>query len=105
MSHKTKHSETIAHGEHISPTTTGDNIEAKKVATYNWDGTNWQRQGLLFTAGKDFDHLGIVNDTATQDTLTYKTGGSGGTTVRTLVLTYASGADKVSDSITALDYS
>lgn len=29
--------------EHIGPDTTGDNIHAKKVANYAWDGSNWQR--------------------------------------------------------------
>lgn len=56
-------------------------------------------------ANVTFDYLGIVNDTATQDTLTYKTGGSGGSTVMTLVITYAVGAEKVSDTLSSLDYS
>lgn len=29
--------------EHVGPDTTGDNIHAKKVANYAWDGANWQR--------------------------------------------------------------
>jgi hypothetical protein len=52
----------------------------------------------------DFDYVGIVNTDTNEDTLTYKSGGSGGTTVRTLVIGYASGAEKVSDSITSLEY-
>lgn len=45
MSHKTKHSETINHSEHIAPEITGDNIAAKKVANYVWNsGTSeWER--------------------------------------------------------------
>lgn len=55
--------------------------------------------------GTDFDYLGIVNNSATQDTLTYKLGGSGGTTIRTMVITYTAGASKVSDDLSSLAYS
>jgi hypothetical protein len=34
-----------AQSEHIGPSSSGDNIDAKKVANYGWDGANWQRQG------------------------------------------------------------
>lgn len=105
MSASSKGSEQITRGEHISPDTTGDNIEAKKVANYNWDGTNWQRAGLMLVPGKDFDYLGIVNDSATQDTLTFKLGGSGGTTVRTMTITYAASASKISDDLASVAYS
>lgn len=33
----------IERAEHISPRKTGDNIQAKRVAGYVWDGANWQR--------------------------------------------------------------
>lgn len=33
----------ITKAEHIGPNDTGDNIEAKRVALYAWDGSNWQR--------------------------------------------------------------
>lgn len=29
--------------EHIGPLDTGDNIEAKRVANYIWNGTDWER--------------------------------------------------------------
>lgn len=32
-----------AEAEHIGPDYTGDNISAKKVANYVWDGANWNR--------------------------------------------------------------
>lgn len=32
-----------AQSEHIGPTDTGDNIEAKRVANYVWNGTSWER--------------------------------------------------------------
>lgn len=34
----------IAKAEHIGPADTGDNIEAKRVALYVWDGSGWVRQ-------------------------------------------------------------
>jgi hypothetical protein len=54
---------------------------------------------------EDFDYIGIASTGADEDTLTYKTGGSGGSTVRTLVIGYAVGAEKVSDTITSLGFS
>ena len=33
----------IANAEHIGPNDTGDNIEAKRVAGYIWNGTSWER--------------------------------------------------------------
>lgn len=66
----------------------------------NPDGTD-----ITFSAGKDFDYIGIADTSATVDTLTFKTGGSGGTTVRTLAITFASGATKISDDLVSLEYS
>lgn len=34
----------ITKAEHIGPGDTGDNIEAKRVAGYVWNGTTWERQ-------------------------------------------------------------
>lgn len=33
----------VMRAEHISPRKTGDNIQAKRVASYVWDGSAWQR--------------------------------------------------------------
>lgn len=33
----------ISRAEHISPRKTGDNIQAKRVATYVWNGSGWER--------------------------------------------------------------
>lgn len=41
----TQGEESITQAEHISPAKTGDNIEAKKVAAYVWNGSTWARQG------------------------------------------------------------
>lgn len=34
----------ITNAEHIGPDDTGDNIEAKRVANYVWNGSGWERQ-------------------------------------------------------------
>lgn len=36
----------ITGAEHISPEHTGDNISAKRVANYIWNGTSWERMGV-----------------------------------------------------------
>jgi len=60
---------------------------------------------IALKPGTDFDHLSITNSDTDEDTLTFKTGGSGGTTVQTIVITYAAGAAKASDDLSALDWS
>jgi hypothetical protein len=38
--------EAIARSEHIGPNTTGDTVQAKRIASYETlDGVNWVRQG------------------------------------------------------------
>lgn len=96
----------IEASEHISPTKTGDNIEAKRVALYSWKNSEWKRVGFNDTPGIDFDYLGVASTGATEDTLTYKTGGAGGTTVKTIVVTYASASvEKLSSQFTSLGWS
>jgi len=36
--------ESITQAEHVGPAKTGDNIEAKRVVNYEWNGSTWQRQ-------------------------------------------------------------
>lgn len=44
----------LTRAEHIDPAVTGDNISAKRVAEYRWDGANWQRSVFgLFTLPYD----------------------------------------------------
>lgn len=80
----------IVKAEHIGPDDTGDNIEAKRVANYVWGGSTWSRMsqpgGLV--AGTDYDYIDIQQTSTTVDTFVFKLGGSGGTTVRTVVITY-----------------
>jgi len=75
--------------EHIGPQQTGDNVEAKRVAGYVWDGSAWQRAsgGLVPSA---FDTIQITSYNANNDPLVvvYRTGGAAGTVVATLTITY-----------------
>jgi len=77
----------IDSSEHISPLTTGDNIEAKKTANYSWDGSSWQRtfSGLVPSA---FDYIAISYPSDTTEVYLFKIGGASGTTVATLTLGY-----------------
>lgn len=60
---------------------------------------------IALKAGTDYDYTSFTNSDTDEDTIVYKTGGSGGTTVQTVVITYASGADKFSDVLSELSYS
>ena len=78
--------EAVTQSEHIDPTITGDNIPAKRVANYNWDGTNWYRGiGGLFT--KPYNELDWSNPDAGGNYQTIISKLSG-TTQQTLTLTY-----------------
>jgi len=76
----------IANREHIAPQKTGDNIAAKRVAQYGFDGTNWQRIPMRFVKNA-FDYVSLAQ-ASTTDTYTFYQGGSGGTLVNTVTITY-----------------
>lgn len=69
----------------------GENIEAKRVAQYVWDNAlgQWKRHVAPLIDGS-FDYVGFTNvdGNGNYQTVTFKSGGSGGSTVRTLALTY-----------------
>ncbi len=46
----------ITQAEHISPAKTGDNIEAKRVVGYTWNGSSgqWERTGIAHTERYDY---------------------------------------------------
>lgn len=80
----------IANREHISPTKTGDNIAAKRVANYGWGPNGWIRlaagpAGLVTTP---WDYLAYTATSSTVDTYQFYLGGSGGTLQATLTITY-----------------
>jgi len=61
----------IIRAEHISPRKTGDNIQAKRVANYAWNGSTWERQSSSITVAppKASDEYGI---NAISEDVTYK---------------------------------
>lgn len=62
----------IDQAEHIGPAATGDNIEAKRVGLYYWDGNNWQRATAATFGGSSPPSVATVtsvNDTASSTTL------------------------------------
>lgn len=79
----------ITKAEHISPDDTGDNIHAKRVAPYYWDGSAWQRQpfasGLVTAA---WDYVSVSYPTTSSEVYVFKSGGSGGATVGTVTVVY-----------------
>ncbi len=59
----------------------------------------------MLAPGVDFDYLDVAATSGTVDTLTYKNGGAGGTTVRTLTVTYTSpSVSKISDTFDKLEF-
>ena len=82
----------IANREHIAPTKTGDNIAAKKVAQYGFGSdSNWARNPLpLVDTPYDYVAFTDADGNGNYQTITFKSGGSGGTTQRTLSLTFDS---------------
>jgi hypothetical protein len=52
-----------------------------------------------------FDYFSATNSGVDEDTIVYKSGGVAGVPVLTMVVTYATGAEKISDSITSIEYS
>ena len=75
----------IDRAEHVD-----ENVSAKRSASYTWDGSNWQRQAPL-AAGmvtSAFDYVSVAYPDGTTETFTFKTGGSGGTTVATITIVY-----------------
>lgn len=81
----------ITNAEHIGPQDTGDNIEAKRVANYGFDGAEWGRMtpvSSLLT--KPFDTIQITSYNANNDPLVvvYRLGGASGTIQHTLTITY-----------------
>lgn len=49
----------VTGAEHIGPQQTGDNIEAKRVAGYVWNGSEWQR---MTQPGESVPYDTLVDD-------------------------------------------
>lgn len=88
----------ITRAEHIGPNDTGDNIEAKRVAPYYWDGSGWQRQplsngGQAGLVTSPYDYIAATYPDSVTEVYTFKSGGSDGTTVAVITIVYTT-ADK-----------
>lgn len=84
--------ETVTRSEHIDPKTTGDNIQAKRVALYGYDSTNnsWARASSTFgkLVPEKYDYITATYPDSVTEVYTYKSGGSGGTLVATVTVVY-----------------
>ena len=89
--------------EHISKGAVG----AKKVVLYTYDSGSDTLNPLTtnLTPNVDFDYQGIASSGSNEDTITYRLGGAGGDVVRTIVVTYPSGAERASDSVSSVEFS
>ena len=88
----------ISASEHIAKED-GENIDAKRAGNYAWDGTNWQRISRELASSVDYDFTDVQQTSATVETYVFKLGGSGGTTVQTIVVTYTSSAKTDVDTV------
>lgn len=92
-------SEVLNREEHLSKGA----IRAKRVALYRYDANSDTMSpfgGL--TPNVDYDYIDVQQTSATVDTYVYKDGGSGGTTVLTVVVTYT---DSTKDDIDHVAFS
>jgi hypothetical protein len=88
----------LANRIYIGPNKTGDNISADRAANYGWDGANWQRQPLPYVPFP-YDYIGVNTSGSTTDVYTFYEGGSGGTLVSTITITYS---DATKSSMTSV---
>jgi len=87
----------ITKAEHIGPNDTGDNIEAKRVAGYGFNGTDWQRNAPAASGLITAPHDNVVaTRDGNSDTFAYK---RGGTVVQTLVITYTDASKENIDTM------
>lgn len=83
----------IEREEHLEAAT------AKRVVPFYWNGSAFVTGGLSLVAGIDYDYLDVQQTSSTVETYVFKTGGSGGTTVRTIVVNYTSSTKADVDNV------
>lgn len=84
-----------------------NDASAKKVVMRFQDPSSgeWLNYVPNLTPGVDYDYLAVNNTSDTSDTVTFKLGGSGGTAVRTLSITYTDASVvKVSDELVSVAF-
>lgn len=74
------------------------NLRAKRVIQLDELGNAINGAGL--TPGIDYNYLDVQQTDSDTETFVYKTGGSGGTTIRTLVVNYTDSNKTDLDNIT-----
>lgn len=90
---KFRGSSPIEREEHLEAAT------AKRVVPYYWNGSTYVVGGLPLTPGIDYDYVDVQQTDGDTETFVYKTGGSGGTTVRTIVVNYTSSTKADVDNV------
>lgn len=75
-----------AEAEHIGPDYTGDNISAKRVAAYHWDGSEWGRSPTAFL-NLPYDEIILTYTDDTKETLSTIVTKLGGATQQTVTYT------------------
>lgn len=82
----------ITKAEHIGPDDTGDNIEAKRTANYEFDGEEWHRAfSGLFT--KPFDRLIVTYTDDTKTVISTAVSKLNGVTQETITNSYTDTVD------------
>lgn len=96
MVRSSKNQVSLQAAEHIGPDDTGDNIEAKRVAPYAWNGNQWERSSSALT-NVAHDQILFTNPDGggNYQTATYKLNSS-----TVLVLTFAYDGNNNVTSIT-----
>lgn len=72
---------------------------AKRVVPYFFNGTTYIPGGLNQVAGIDYDYLDVQQTDSDTETFVFKIGGSGGSTVRMIVVNYTSSAKTDIDNV------
>jgi hypothetical protein len=80
---------------------TKGNLSAKRVALYTYNSGNDQLEPFAsgLAPGIDFDYVDVQQTSPTVETYVFKTGGSGGTTVRTIVVNYTDSTKSDIDNV------
>lgn len=76
-----------------------DAAAKRTVLRYQDASGSWLNWTPDMVAGEDFDYLDVQQTDSDTETFVFKTGGSGGTTVRTIVVNYTSSAKTDIDNV------
>lgn len=77
-----------------------NDASAKRVVIRYQDGDgDWLNWTPTLTPGTDYDYIDVQQTDSDTETYVFKTGGSGGTTVQTIVVNYTSSAKSDIDNV------